>query len=81
MNYNVNPGNELEYLRARVSQLEEALNKQNIIVKYPTSGLDDSVFPHLINSIGDFVVITDDNGKILYINQAITDKFGYTHEE
>lgn len=81
MNDMVNPGNELEYLRSRVSQLEEALNKQNITLKNPTSELDDSVFPHLINSIGDFVVITDEKGEIQYVNQAIIEKFGYSRNE
>ena len=75
------PDNELEYLRARVKQLEEALKKERTESKKPINGLDDSVFPHLIDSIGDFVLITNEKGEIHYVNQAIIEKFGYSRKE
>ncbi|MCD6659168.1 MAG: PAS domain S-box protein [Lentimicrobium sp.] len=72
----------------RITQLNERINQleaEIMRLKSPSlnvfSGIDYSVFSHLIETIGDFIVITDEIGKIRYVNSAVVQRFGYTRSE
>lgn len=68
-------------LSEKVIQLEAEILRLKSSQADILFGIDYSVFSHLIESIGDFVVITDEAGKIKYVNSAVIQRFGYSREE
>ncbi|NTW25528.1 MAG: PAS domain S-box protein, partial [Lentimicrobium sp.] len=73
---------ETKRLKQRISELESLLTANGVENKNPPGTIVNSnLFNHLIESIGDFVVLTNEKGEIKYVNQAVTERFGYTREE
>ncbi|MDY0102357.1 MAG: PAS domain S-box protein [Lentimicrobium sp.] len=73
---------EIKELQNRVVGLEAELSsyKSGKTIK-ANADLSDAVLAHLIDSIGDFVIITNEGGAIQYVNKAVISRFGYDEQE
>jgi len=61
--------------------LESLLAEKGVENKNPRTFENSNLFNHLIESIGDFIVLTNEKGIIKYANKAVTERFGYNREE
>lgn len=73
---------EIIELKNRLAGLEAELNSyKSAKLKLSNSNLSTAVLAHLIDAIGDFVIITNEEGLIQYTNRAVNTRFGYDEQE
>ncbi|MCO5265498.1 MAG: PAS domain-containing protein [Lentimicrobium sp.] len=73
---------EIIELKNRLAGLEAELNSyKSAKLKLSNSNLSTGVLAHLVDAIGDFVIITNEEGLIQYTNRAVTTRFGYDEQE
>ncbi len=72
-----------EYLKKRIEELEKANlvlqdELENLKLKH---SLTEDIYFHFFNTLKDFFWILDETGNIIFVNDYVTERLGYSREE